>query len=1057
MLIHDALDTLNQDTLVSLPLDNELRMPLCLTAVWALQPSLGITYSTRQQTSADTISRALAAFTPFTFPGALSIAIQITQDGNNCAKDDEEKRKNPAVKHGPSLSVFGYFCSDAQGSRVVAVVPPWPSRREYKCILTLPGPEVYWFYPCRRRHVVDPRFLHPAFRIAGNDAAKATSSTQLQQLFRWQSRKISPHAKCWMSVISLLDVARAEMRVPIMHMKANTPDRPTMTRVCWAVTCSTKRSFFDDCSHEHTREGDIERGLKVLGSKTDHGARDRGLFEKEEWSACVGLVKGTHRGSLMDPNGLMSLSNSPFSWSIRSNDGAVFFRGKRAVLSKILQQNCSLAFCPGDTVVMSLDRLSGEFSAAVISVDEMSNARTSEERSFILQDAAMNRLQRLGKIARSEIEREEGFVPEREASGADKLLDGLFPAISLLTDLKNHVVEFHEIKLLHAEGSIEEQEVKEEVNRAELDPPVSPRRPKPATAEKDSPHIRMKLWTSQTNRLGAQHIALASEPGAREQFFRDMSSFSEEADLDLVRLLNTYTNDLRKELGHLDGLRLQTHEISLEAVPLDRDTVLINYPTLWGFGESTLRSRMHVIHALNRAVRRNMGIFDWTEAFRAKADRRPPGSSNASGLGARLLQRRGLIYTSTKMEVWTQALNLTMQTSGDSLNPNAGLEFGVAPCMRPSRYNKSSQLQVERRPSITINRLVDFNKAPSSRGTSDGKSVMQQTIQEFGYGQVSPIGLRQRDRAFHVYFEGERSVDVGGPYREVLTQIVADMEKDNVLVPTPNNKGKTGTFQGCLVPNPHVAGDSSSHVLKYTHVFVGQIIGIALRTKNPIVLNMPPLIWKLLVGQRADREDLRGLDLAFVEQHDAVLREEIEEVGGAKVGAAGALPVNGKRIALLEQGRLDELSSCTTAMRQGIATICPLRLVELFSWNELEFLVCRSADIDVQELRGLTRYKGGLSENHPSVVLLWRVLEGFTQSEKVRFLRFVSGRARLSSNFVLTIVPLGGRRRPGAQPLPAASTCFSILELPTWPHSVEELREKLLYAVSHCQAMDGDA
>ena len=347
----------------------------------------------------------------------------------------------------------------------------------------------------------------------------------------------------------------------------------------------------------------------------------------------------------------------------------------------------------------------------------------------------------------------------------------------------------------------------------------------------------MKLWTSQTNRLGAQHIALASEPGAREQFFRDMSSFSEEADLDLVRLLNTYTNDLRKELGHLDGLRLQTHEISLEAVPLDRDTVLINYPTLWGFGESTLRSRMHVIHALNRAVRRNMGIFDWTEAFRAKADRRPPGSSNASGLGARLLQRRGLIYTSTKMEVWTQALNLTMQTSGDSLNPNAGLEFGVAPCMRPSRYNKSSQLQVERRPSITINRLVDFNKAPSSRGTSDGKSVMQQTIQEFGYGQVSPIGLRQRDRAFHVYFEGERSVDVGGPYREVLTQIVADMEKDNVLVPTPNNKGKTGTFQGCLVPNPHVAGDSSSHVLKYTHVFVGQIIGIALRTKNPIVLN----------------------------------------------------------------------------------------------------------------------------------------------------------------------------------------------------------------------------
>ena len=123
--------------------------------------------------------------------------------------------------------------------------------------------------------------------------------------------------------------------------------------------------------------------------------------------------------------------------------------------------------------------------------------------------------------------------------------------------------------------------------------------------------------------------------------------------------------------------------------------MLIDFPSLWSYEETTLRSRMHILHALNRVVRRNIAIFDWTKAFRAKEDRRPESVSNSLGLGTRLHCHRGLIYTSTKTELWTQALNLTMQTSGDSHNPNAGLEFGIAPRMRPSMHcSKSSQTQV---------------------------------------------------------------------------------------------------------------------------------------------------------------------------------------------------------------------------------------------------------------------------------------------------------------------------------------------------------------------------
>lgn len=45
----------------------------------------------------------------------------------------------------------------------------------------------------------------------------------------------------------------------------------------------------------------------------------------------------------------------------------------------------------------------------------------------------------------------------------------------------------------------------------------------------------------------------------------------------------------------------------------------------------------------------------------------------------------------------------------------------------------------------------------------------------------------------------------------------------------------------------------------------------------------------------------------------------------------------------------------------------------------------------------IARYRG-IEENNKMVVWLWRVLELFSNDERIQFLRFVSGRTRLPAN-----------------------------------------------------------
>ena len=135
--------------------------------------------------------------------------------------------------------------------------------------------------------------------------------------------------------------------------------------------------------------------------------------------------------------------------------------------------------------------------------------------------------------------------------------------------------------------------------------------------------------------------------------------------------------------------------------------------------------------------------------------------------------------------------------------------------------------------------------------------------------------------------------------------------------------------------------------------------------------------------------------------------------------------------------------------------VIPLNMLNQFSWKQVENLVCGEPDIDVEKLKKKTKYEGW-NENDNTVKWFWEVLgTDFTAAERIQFLRFVWGRSKLPAhgeyrNFQLT--KLYGNID---ESLPISHTCFFHLELPEYSNK-DNLKNKLLYAITHCTAIDLD-
>uniref|UniRef100_A0AAR2L9S8 HECT domain containing 3 n=1 Tax=Pygocentrus nattereri TaxID=42514 RepID=A0AAR2L9S8_PYGNA len=331
----------------------------------------------------------------------------------------------------------------------------------------------------------------------------------------------------------------------------------------------------------------------------------------------------------------------------------------------------------------------------------------------------------------------------------------------------------------------------------------------------------------------------------------------------------------------------------------------------------------------------------------------------------------------------------------------------------------------------------------------------------------------RHDQWWECKFIAEGIIDQGGGFRDSLADMSEELcpSSAECAMPLPfftrtSNQG-AGEARDFYVPNPSCR---EFHKLEW----IGQLMGAALRGKDFLVLALPGLVWKQLTGEAVSwSEDFPAVDSVLVKLLEAMEHMD-KETFDFKFGQelVYSTPLSDGRLVelipgggsvvvryedrmefvrLVQKARLEESREQIAAIQAGLLKVVPQAVLDLLAWQEVEKKVCGDPEITVEALKRLTRYED-LEPTDIRVQYLWEALTNFTNEDRSRFLRFVTGRSRLPAPIYIFPDKQGSETTDA---LPQSSTCSSTLYLPKYP-SAKVCEEKLRYAAYNCVAIDTD-
>ncbi|XP_077415673.1 E3 ubiquitin-protein ligase HECTD3 isoform X1 [Vanacampus margaritifer] len=399
----------------------------------------------------------------------------------------------------------------------------------------------------------------------------------------------------------------------------------------------------------------------------------------------------------------------------------------------------------------------------------------------------------------------------------------------------------------------------------------------------------------------------------------------------------------------------------------------------------------------------------------------------------------------------------------------------VTQCLKDSETSKPNFL-----PCLYINRrLAMEHRDNPSLDPSCKNAVFSQVYEGLKPSDKMEKTLDYRwparyDQWWECKFIAEGIIDQGGGFRDSLADMSEELCPSSAECPMPLPFFTRTSNQGALeardyyVPNP-----SCKEFHKYE--WIGQLMGAALRGKDFLVLALPGLVWKQLTGEAVSwSKDFHAVDSVLVNLLDAMDnmdRETFEFRFGEELvyttllsdgqmvelvpgGGNVAVRYEDRRefIRLVQKARLEESKQQIAALQAGLLKVVPQAVLDLLTWQEVEKKVCGDPEISVEALKRLTGYED-LEQNDIRVQYLWEALTNFTNEDRSRFLRFVTGRSRLPAPIYVFSDKQVFCSESDA--LPQSSTCSSTLYLPNYP-SAKVCEEKLRYAAYNCVAIDTD-
>uniref|UniRef100_A0A671QMX1 E3 ubiquitin-protein ligase HECTD3-like n=1 Tax=Sinocyclocheilus anshuiensis TaxID=1608454 RepID=A0A671QMX1_9TELE len=255
------------------------------------------------------------------------------------------------------------------------------------------------------------------------------------------------------------------------------------------------------------------------------------------------------------------------------------------------------------------------------------------------------------------------------------------------------------------------------------------------------------------------------------------------------------------------------------------------------------------------------------------------------------------------------------------------------------------------------------------------------------------------DQWWECKFIAEGIIDQGGGFRDSLADMSEELCPSSSECPMPlpfftrtSNQG-AGEARDFYVPNP-----SCREFHKFE--WIGQLMGAALRGKDFLVLALPGLVWKQLIGEAVSwTKDFPAVDSVLVKLLEAMEHMDKDtfdfKFGQELVyttplsdgrlvelipGGSGVVVRYEDRmefIRLVQKSRLEESREQIAAMQAGLVKVVPQAVLDLLTWQEVEKKVCGDPEITVEALKRLTRYED-LEQTDVRVQYLWEALMNFT-------------------------------------------------------------------------------
>jgi len=374
--------------------------------------------------------------------------------------------------------------------------------------------------------------------------------------------------------------------------------------------------------------------------------------------------------------------------------------------------------------------------------------------------------------------------------------------------------------------------------------------------------------------------------------------------------------------------------------------------------------------------------------------------------------------------------------------------------------------------SINDSKIKDYIKKHKIDWT-DGCDNIELSRENCLEESVEKIEFVDLWRELKISFNGEIASDAGGLYREWFTILIEELEKKEM-----NLFERSECDEINYIFNRNL-NENSDWSFKYFNI-LGRLIAKSLIDNITINLSFNCLIYKLILGEKINFEDLKNIDTNLYTSLLSMKNMKPEELDSmeiyysiqyqnddGQVITEELIPGgNNKKVTDINdyiEKRINYLVSKSQILiyhiQEGLFSFIPKEILCSINSSEFELLVCGQPFIDVNDWNKNSIYKGDYNKNHKLVKWFWDEVYKLSQEDLRKLLQFSTGTSRVPINgfkklesnrgeiakFCLNSVAYNENKKNNYI---RAHTCFNRLDVPIFPNQ-EELHEAIIFVIKN--------